>query len=130
MSQVDYSKKYMKYKIKFLKLKNQVGGTIVPLVDDFDNMTLVSNKLLEDINIHPTIQVMYKRTFGDSDMYVITKGPKYDEVATFKSNHKTYNVNSLIKGGLVQVEEMKGGVSKKVSSVPDDLFKSKHINSV
>lgn len=82
---MDYYKKYLKYKNKYIQLKNQLGGTIKeelvkkgilnvpePHPDDFDSYDLI-NKTIKSLGLGERSGTSYKRLFEEQEVsdYII-----------------------------------------------------------
>ena len=86
-----YLKKYLKYKNKYIQLKNQIGGTLKdylvkecilivpdPLPDDFDSYELI-NKTIKSLGWGEISGINYGRLFKEQEVtdYII-KNHRYD----------------------------------------------------
>jgi len=89
MSSYDYEKKYLKYKIKYLEMKNNIKGGTNETENEIDNV--------------------YKEIYGSSVQ------PEYgelrDKLMTFATNPATYNIKivknnvTMYEGNLINVTE-------------------------
>lgn len=98
---IDYKYKYMKYKIKFLDLQNQIGGAIIItnpgesiIIKDFLEKKYKKITINKDTIIIPELKINITFKKNSDNSYTFTFPPKCFFVKYDGNNGNTITVNS------------------------------------